>query len=130
MKVLTLLTALLFTLLFAFVSCSSLNDEVSGAISFSLSERMLASGESSDENAPSNSHNYHLKIALTGDYEAEKEAQIEGDTTITFDEIPVGVSVTVSAEVYGDENDEDGNEILYYSGKSEEILIHAGVNNV
>ena len=69
----------------------------------------------------------YLEISLNGGYNETKTVPVEENTVVKFENIPVGINLYAEASAYKTEN---GQKIVFYEGKSENVTIRAGENSI
>ena len=114
------------TTLLAFLSCLVLSgcsqfghdSTVTASVSFSLNAARAAAGDGSET---------FDDVELQGDYKASKTVTLTADkiATVTFDNIPVGKSVNVAAQIY---TMYDDVKLVLYAGESEKKALVEGEN--
>ena len=113
----TTLTALLTCVIFSGCSFLDRNSSVTASVSFSLNTARAAGAEDG---------NTFVDVELTGDYKDSQTAALTGNkVTVTFDKVPVGKSVSVSAKIY---TLYDDAKAVLYAGESEKKVITEGEN--
>ena len=116
-----------------FVSCSGTTDDAS--ISFSVPREIVSSVfKSSDSPAQSDYAVKKIKCTLLDKNEKEIDSQTDDiaentNTVITFSGIPAGTKVSVSATIYGSDN-ENSPEYRLYTGVSDKITVKPGNNTI
>ena len=116
-----------------FVSCSSTTDDAS--ISLSVPREIVSSVfKSSDSPAQSDYAVKKIKCTLLDKNEKEIDSQTDDiaentNTVITFSGIPAGTKVSVSATIYGSDN-ENSPEYRLYTGVSDKITVKPGNNTI
>lgn len=112
-------------------SCSFLGDceQNSGKISFFFSGELASKMKNASSRTVSNDEvgrGLFLDVALKGGFLAQQTAQLlDNGTSISFEEIPEGVSVFAEASAYEKVGDEKN---ILYTGKSESVIINEGEN--
>ncbi|MBQ9205138.1 MAG: InlB B-repeat-containing protein [Treponema sp.] len=69
----------------------------------------------------------YFEIDLKGDYTAKKTLPVMEGATAVFDDIPVGISLYAEGSAY---RVTDGEKVILYTGRSEEITIQEGKNSL
>ena len=116
-----------------FVSCSGTTDDAT--ISFSVPREIVSSVfKSSDSPAQSDYAVKKIKCTLLDKNEKEIASQTDDiaentNTVITFSGIPAGTKVSVSATIYGSDN-ENSPEYRLYTGVSDKITVKPGNNTI
>ena len=120
-----------------FASCSLFEDDDTGSVIFriddSIAKRITKSVQNQSSSraiSPTDSNEIYFDIALKGEYQAKKNFLFTENTTVTFDNIPVGRKLYAEATAYSQNNDKAQNRTIYYSGKSEVIKIKRGENRL
>ncbi len=112
-------------------SCSFLGDceQNSGKISFFFSGELASKMKNASSRTASNDEvggGLFLDVALKGGFLAQQTAPLlDNGTSISFEEIPEGVSVFAEASSYEKVGDE---KKILYTGKSESVIINEGEN--
>ena len=112
-------------------SCSFLGDceQNSGKISFFFSGEFASKMKNASSRTASNDEvggGLFLDVALKGGFLAQQTAPLlDNGTSISFEEIPEGVSVFAEASAYEKVGDEKN---ILYTGKSESVIINEGEN--
>lgn len=113
-------------------SCSFLGDceQNSGKISFFFSGELASKMKNASSRTVSNDEvgggGLFLDVALKGGFLAQQTAPLlDNGTSISFEEIPEGVSVFAEASAYEKVGDEKN---ILYTGKSESVIINEGEN--
>ena len=118
--------------IFEFIGCS-LTGPDKGTISLYIDENTVNQIISYAGGSLFNNDNLFIDIFVDSpfqDYQAEESMPFKNKMNITFDEIPADSMVSVSASVYFYQKNADGtlSKTELYSGKSELIKIHDGMN--
>ena len=113
--------AFLACLFFTLFSCSQLESVSTSSIKFSVSASRAVLNIPEGETV-------FIYVELQGVDIPPVTEEFSNDKTsynFVFDKIPVGEYVTVSAQIYREEN---GRKIVFYSGTSETLKVHSGEN--
>ncbi len=137
MKFTRKMKALLFTLssaLLFITGCSLFENSGTGRITFRID------GETADKIAQESQsraaartltaeemEGLCFEIELKGDYAAKKTLPVTEGATAVFDDLPVGISLYAEGSAY---RGTDGEKVILYTGRSEEITIHEGENSL
>ena len=112
-------------------SCSFLGDceQNSGKVSFFFSGELASKMKNASSRTASNDEvggGLFLDVALKGGFLAQQTAPLlDNGSSISFEEIPEGVSVFAEASAYEKVGDEKN---ILYTGKSESVIINEGEN--
>ena len=114
----TTLLACLPNLFFCFSSCSFFDDFPTGSVSLNVESVRSAFSETSG---------IYIDVELNGGYEDKQTISISSDSplSVTFDRVPIGTDVFVTAKVYSLYKSE---KAILYSGVSETKTISDGDN--
>ena len=143
MKLLHKIPLFLFTLIgavFFMNSCSS-GSEGTGKLTFQITGVSLNKNAAARDTDPDSiivtesageetedEDGEFLGITLKGGYtDSRKVPLVDGEGSAFFDDIPVGTSLYAEAELY---MKEAGEKIVFFNGRSEEIVIKGGENTL
>ncbi len=118
----TVRLAFLACLFFTLFSCSQLESVSTSSIKFSVSASRAVLNIPEGETV-------FIYVELQGVDIPPVTEEFKNDKTsynFVFDKVPVGEYVTVSAQIYREEN---GRKIVFYSGTSETLKVHSGEND-
>ncbi len=123
------LFALAFVLFFS--SCSLLFNASSSdeaTLTFRLGGELFSKMKNSRAVADDAEDGYYLDIEIKGGFSAKKTASLsQSGATVSFEEIPAGVTIWAQAQAY---EVVDGEKVIYFVGESDKVTIAEGENEI
>ena len=123
------LFALAFVLFFS--SCSLLFNASSSdeaTLTFRLGGELFSKMKHSRAVVDDAEDGYYLDIEIKGGFSAKKTASLsQSGATVSFEEIPAGVTIWAQAQAY---KVVDGEKVIYFVGESDKVTIAEGENEI
>ena len=123
------LFALAFVLFFS--SCSLLFNASSSdeaTLTFRLGGELFSKMKNSRAVVDDAEDGYYLDIEIKGGFSAKKTASLsQSGATVSFEEIPEGVTIWAQAQAY---EVVDGEKVIYFVGESDKVTIAEGENEI
>jgi len=123
------LFALAFVLFFS--SCSLLFNASSSdeaTLTFRLGGELFSKMKNSRAVVDDTEDGYYLDIEIKGGFSAKKTASLsQSGATVSFEEIPAGVTIWAQAQAY---EVVDGEKVIYFVGESDKVTIAEGENEI
>ena len=123
------LFALAFVLFFS--SCSLLFNASSSdeaTLTFRLGGELFSKMKNSRAVVDDAEDGYYLDIEIKGGFSAKKTASLsQSGATVSFEEIPAGVTIWAQAQAY---KVVDGEKVIYFVGESDKVTIAEGENEI